>query len=151
MRIRIFLVIGGFILITLGGYIIYKISPNESRFATYEDMLTSTLINNGWAPVFIPHDAYDIVEQHDLDSSEGVLEFSYKSDMWLDQVATLMREATPIIRKKWGSEAKKSGWKYRDGDMNRYLYSEESNVGHFLAINPIQKRAVYLRIIARSQ
>ncbi len=45
----------------------------ESSFPTAADALGSPAAANGWIPPWLPEDAVDIHEVHDLDSNEGAL------------------------------------------------------------------------------
>lgn len=151
MRIRVISVVGGLLIAIVGWGIIYRTSSDTSHFATYADMRSSDFLQKGWVPAFVPHDAYDIVERHDLDSSEGVVEFCYRSESWFAQMKAQMHEATPDARDRFGKEAAQAGWRYRDSGTNQHFQSEDADTVHFVAINPTQKCAVYLRIAARGR
>lgn len=44
----------------------------SERYATYADAVADGAVTRGWIPPNMPHDAYDIRETHDIDTSRGV-------------------------------------------------------------------------------
>lgn len=128
---------------------INQMSPKAGKFASYSEVVSSDLLAKGWLPTYLPLDAYDIVEQHDLDTGESVVEFSYETELWLDKVALRMHDVGPQIKSKLKREVDKIGWNFRDENGTKFFQSKESGELEFLAVNPKQRRALYWRDLDR--
>jgi hypothetical protein len=48
----------------------------DSSFDTLREALDSDMVNKGWIPGWVPHEATDLREVHDLDSNTSALAFT---------------------------------------------------------------------------
>ncbi len=53
--------------------------PSGAHFATYADLAKTDLIEKGWVPDFLPDDAIEITEYHDLDINQIVINYKYQN------------------------------------------------------------------------
>lgn len=70
------ILISGYAVIALILYI-EETSHPRSEFANYQQLSESGLIAEGWLPEYFPQSAYDIVEEHDLDTKNVWATFKY--------------------------------------------------------------------------
>lgn len=47
----------------------------EARYATYRDAVAHGAVHRGWLPAYVPHEATEIAEVHDLDTNAQLLRF----------------------------------------------------------------------------
>jgi hypothetical protein len=77
-----FLVLFTVILLAIDIYLIsFLLNPWDfsASYATYEEAVKDGAVKRGWIPKFMPADAYNIRESHNLSPADQHLEFSFKS------------------------------------------------------------------------
>lgn len=52
----------------------------EARYATYRDAVAHGAVHRGWMPAYVPHEATEIDEVHDLDTNAQLLRFRAPPD-----------------------------------------------------------------------
>lgn len=58
---------------------LYFSTQKHAAFATYADLAKTDLIEKGWIPHFLPQDATNIAETHDLDTNTVMLSYRYQA------------------------------------------------------------------------
>lgn len=124
-------------------------SPELSRFNTYKEVAESGLIEKGWIPDFLPKDAFNIIHQHDLDTSETVVEFSFK-EPFVESLRDRLRVVPNQSVAKYQKEASEIGWEFKDVTRATYYEKEDAERSSVLAIDDLSKRALYWEAIKRS-
>jgi len=59
----------------------------ESKFKTYDELLKSGYLENGWIPKSIPTDSKDIRETHNLDINRVFGRFEFENEIRTDTIA----------------------------------------------------------------
>ena len=88
----------------------YSLEQPKSHFTDFKGLEKSGLIERGWVPSFIPQSAYDIHEQHDLDTNWVQMSFKFNpkdtSTMVNSCSVTKEKESTIYLCKNMGSKIK---------------------------------------------
>lgn len=136
--------VGLFIVLSLAFF-----APQVTRFDTYQQAVDSGLISKGWIPDFLPKDAFNIIEQHDLDTSEVVVEFSFRQPF----IGSTLNSFTAIPlpdRSQYERDAKKIGWNFKTGPGVNYFLAMNAAGNAVLAVNSADNKALYWNVVDRT-
>lgn len=147
--LKVMALIGLFIVIATIVASIAIFSPNVDRFNTYTEVISSRLIEKGWIPDFLPKDAFNIIHQHDLDTSESVTEFSYKQP-FTKNLGNILKSAPSQSIVKLQKEASDIEWNFKNVERAKYFEIKSAEGNSILAIDEISKRALFWKKISRS-
>jgi len=123
-------------------------SPKAQRFDGYSDVLKSGLIEKGWIPEFLPKDAFNVIHQHDLDTGETVVEFSFKVQ-FVGSLGTLWRALPSQSLAEYQKEATMVAWDLKNVSNATFYVAEGFDRHSVLAIDDSSKRALYWETIKR--
>jgi len=121
----------------------------DSSFDTLCEALDADMVNKGWIPDWVPHEATDLREVHDLDSNTSALAFTKPPAIPLqlpaDCQAPTFNDRDPVAfnRHWWPGDATLSA-SYR---VSRC--APESGKSLFVAINRTEDRVLFWRPYAR--
>ncbi|MDH1389313.1 MULTISPECIES: hypothetical protein [Stenotrophomonas] len=121
----------------------------DSSFDTQQQAIDADMVNKGWIPDWVPHEATDLREVHDLDSNTSALAFAKPPAIPLqlpaDCQATTFNNSNPVAfnRHWWPSNATLSA-SYRV-----FRCAPESRKSVFVAINRTEGRVLFWRTYAR--
>ncbi|MBH1639498.1 hypothetical protein I5U57_08585 [Stenotrophomonas maltophilia] len=121
----------------------------DSSFDTLCEALDADMVNKGWIPDWVPHEATDLREVHDLDSNTSALAFTKPPAIPLqlpaDCQATTFNDRDPVAfnRHWWPGDATLSA-SYRV-----FSCAPESGKSVFVAINRTEDRVLFWRTYAR--
>ena len=63
----------------------------KSKFNNYDEMIKSESYSNGWISGVVPENAYNIYEEHNLDSNKIFIKFNYQGKLNVKNVISLNR------------------------------------------------------------
>ncbi|MDC7798627.1 MULTISPECIES: hypothetical protein [Stenotrophomonas] len=121
----------------------------DSSFDTLCEALDADMVNKGWIPDWVPHEATGLREVHDLDSNTSALAFTKPPAIPLqlpaDCQATTFNDRDPVAfnRHWWPGDATLSA-SYRV-----FRCAPESGKSVFVAINRTEDRVLFWRTYAR--
>jgi len=121
----------------------------DSSFDTLCKALDADMVNKGWIPDWVPHEATDLREVHDLDSNTSALAFTKPPAIPLqlpaDCQATTFNDRDPVAfnRHWWPGDATLSA-SYRV-----FRCAPESGKSVFVAINRTEDRVLFWRTYTR--
>lgn len=121
----------------------------DSSFDTLCEALDADMVNKGWIPDWVPHEATGLREVHDLDSNTSALAFTKPPAIPLqlpaDCQATTFNDRDPVAfnRHWWPGDSTLSA-SYRV-----FRCAPESGKSVFVAINRTEDRVLFWRTYAR--
>ncbi|HEL3158640.1 TPA: hypothetical protein UMF67_004811 [Stenotrophomonas maltophilia] len=121
----------------------------DSSFDTLCEALDADMVNKGWIPDWVPHEATDLREVHDLDSNTSALAFTKPPAIPLqlpaDCQTTTFNDRDPVAfnRHWWPGDATLIA-SYRV-----FRCAPESGKSVFVAINRTEDRVLFWRTYAR--
>jgi hypothetical protein len=100
----------------------------DSRYKSYPEAVAAGAVSRGWVPSWLPHQASEILEVHDIDTNAVMLRFSYPKGLQVRPPANCHRttaaevKAAPFKRAWWpdaiparsGGTANHEYWKCAD-------------------------------------
>jgi len=119
----------------------------ESYYETYNDVLEDQAIERGWIPEFLPKSARNIVEEHNIETNFGFVEFSFSNgdrQIILPYFHNVTSSEIEDIKERMPSVKELD----IDGKIDFYVTQNSFEKG-FLVVNWYQKRAVYWYIPKR--
>lgn len=121
----------------------------DSSFDTLQQAIDADMVNKGWIPAWVPHEATDLHEVHDLDSNTSALAFTKPRVVLLklpaDCQATASGDSDPVAfdRYWWpGNAALKSSYRV-------FHCTPEFGESVFVAINRTEDHVLFWRTYAR--
>ncbi|QDL30197.1 hypothetical protein [Stenotrophomonas maltophilia] len=121
----------------------------DSSFDTQQQAIDADMVNKGWIPGWVPHEATDLREVHDLDSNTSALAFTKPPAIPLqlpaDCQATTFNNSDPVAfdRYWWPGNATLSA-SYRV-----FHCAPESGKSVFVAVSRNEDRVLFWRTYAR--
>ncbi|ARZ74875.1 hypothetical protein CCR98_12045 [Stenotrophomonas sp. WZN-1] len=121
----------------------------DSSFHTMQEAIDADMVNKGWIPDWVPHEATDLREVHDLDSNTSALAFTKPPAIPLqlpaDCQATTFTNSDPVAfdRSWWPGEETLNG-SYR---VSRC--APESGKSVFVAVSRNEDRVLFWRAYPR--
>ncbi|WP_350259317.1 hypothetical protein [Stenotrophomonas riyadhensis] len=121
----------------------------DSSFDTLQQAIDADMVNKGWIPDWVPHEATNLREVHDLDSNTSALAFTKPRVVLLklpaDCQATASGDSDPVAfdRYWWPGNATLSA-SYRV-----FRCAPESGKSVFVAINRTEDHVLFWRTYAR--
>lgn len=121
----------------------------DSPFDTLCEALDADMVNKGWIPDWVPHEATDLREVHDLDSNTSALAFTKPPAIPLqlpaDCQATTFNDSDPVaFNRHWLPGDATLSASYRV-----FRCAPESGKSLFVAINRTEDRVLFWRTYAR--
>lgn len=121
----------------------------DSSFDTLCEALDADMVNKGWIPDWVPHEATDLREVHDLDSNTSALAFTKPPAIPLqlpaDCQATTFNDSDPVaFNRHWLPGDATLSASYRV-----FRCAPESGKSLFVAINRTEDRVLFWRTYAR--
>lgn len=121
----------------------------DSSFDTLCEALDADMVNKGWIPDWVPHEATDLREVHDLDSNTSALAFTKPPAIPLqlpaDCQATTFNDSDPVaFNRHWLPGDATLSASYRV-----FRCAPESGESVFVAINRTEDRVLFWRTYAR--
>lgn len=121
----------------------------DSSFDTMQEAIDSDRVNKGWIPGWVPHEATDLREVHDLDSNTSALAFTKPPAIPLqlpaDCQATTFNDSDPVaFNRYWWPGNARLNKSYRV-----FRCAPESGKSVFVAINRAEDRVLFWRTYAR--
>ncbi|WP_439448413.1 hypothetical protein [Stenotrophomonas sp. ATs4] len=121
----------------------------DSSFDTLREALDSDMVNKGWIPDWVPHEATALREVHDLDSNTSALAFTKPPALPLqlpaDCRATTFNNSDPVAFNRY--------WWPGNATLNKsyrvFRCAPESGKSVFVAINSTEDRVLFWRTYAR--
>lgn len=117
-------------------------SPEVERFSSYSQLRIAGLVDKGWVPEFLPEDAFEIMHQHDLDTSESATEFSYVTS-FIPKIKGQLRPVPHALLEKRRREAEEIEWAFPHVNGAQYFEIQSSDMDVVLVIDDVSKRALY--------
>ncbi|MBH1840907.1 hypothetical protein I5W21_14780 [Stenotrophomonas maltophilia] len=121
----------------------------DSSFDTLCEALDADMVNKGWIPDWVPHEATDLREVHDLDSNTSALAFTKPPAIPLqlpaDCQATTFNDSDPVaFNRHWLPGDATLSASYRV-----FRCAPESGKSLFVAINRTEDRVLFWRTYTR--
>ncbi len=121
----------------------------DSSFDTLREALDADMVNKGRIPGWVPHEATDLREVHDLDSNTSALAFTKPPAIPLqlpaDCQATTFNNSDPVaFNRYWWPGNARLNKSYRV-----FRCAPESGKSVFVAINRAEDRVLFWRTYAR--
>lgn len=121
----------------------------DSSFDTMQEALDADMVNKGWIPAWVPHEAANLREVHDLDSNTSALAFTKPPALPLqlpaDCQATTFNNSDPVAFNRY--------WWPGDATLNASYHvfrcAPESGKSVFVAMNRTEDRVLFWRAYAR--
>jgi len=121
----------------------------DSSFDTQQQAIDADMVNKGWIPDWVPHEATDLREVHDLDSNTSALAFTKPPAIPLrlpaDCQATTFSHSDPVAFDRY--------WWPGDGTLKSayrvFRCAPESGKSVFVAINRTEDHVLFWRTYAR--
>lgn len=120
----------------------------DSSFDTLQQAIDADMVNKGWIPDWVPHEATDLREVHDLDSNTSALAFTKPSVVPLklpaDCQATSFGDSDPVAFDR--------DWWPGEGTLNVsyriFRCAAESGKSVFVAVSRTEGRVLFWRTYA---
>ncbi len=121
----------------------------DSSFDTLQQAIDADMLNKGWIPDWVPHEATDLREVHDLDSNTSALAFTKPRVVLLklpaDCQATASGDSDPVAFDR--------SWWPGEGTLNEsyrvFRCTPESGKSVFVAVNRNEDRVLFWRAYPR--
>jgi len=121
----------------------------DSSFDTLQQAIDADMVNKGWIPDWVPHEATDLREVHDLDSNTSALAFTKPRVVLLklpaDCQATASGDSDPVAfdRSWWPGEGT------LNGSYRVFRCAPESGKSVFVAVSRNEDRVLFWRAYPR--
>ena len=118
----------------------------ETHFITFAAARMAGAVHRGWIPEWLPENAHNLKEKHDLDTKRSIFRFSFpESDKWVPSSSCLRIHPSELR----GSSMTTSWWPKDapspNAAMSGHTYYACAGAREFLAVDFARGEALYWR------